>query len=245
MGCSSWSRWRGSTSSTASSLVSRPSLNMSVATLSAAAPVRLPLRVCSMYSLPSCTVNSMSCMSFMWRSRPVVMASSSLYVSGKRSAIILIGTGVRVPATTSSPCAFIRNSPNSSCVPLAGLRVKHTPVPLLSLMLPYTMVWMLTAVPFRPVILLISRYFCARGMFQERKTASMPMASCCQGSAGSVLPAFLYTALYWSTRPLRSSAVSCTSNCTPRTLLSPVRQCSKSSLGMPSTTSPNICSRRR
>ena len=39
------------------------SFTMSAANLSAAAAVRLPLRVWSMNSLPSCTVNSMSCTS--------------------------------------------------------------------------------------------------------------------------------------------------------------------------------------
>ena len=33
-----------------------------------------------------------------------------------------------MPATTSSPCAFRRNSPYSSCSPVDGLRVKQTPV---------------------------------------------------------------------------------------------------------------------
>ena len=55
--------------------------------------------------------------------------------------------GVRTPATTSSPCAFIRNSPNSFFSPVAGLRVKATPVPLSSPMLPNTIDWTLTAVP--------------------------------------------------------------------------------------------------
>ena len=37
--------------------------------------------------------------------------------------------GVRTPATTSSPCALIRNSPISSFSPVAGSRVNATPVP--------------------------------------------------------------------------------------------------------------------
>jgi len=37
----------------------------------------------------------------------------TLYTSGMISAIFAIGMGVRTPATTSSPCAFIRNSPIS------------------------------------------------------------------------------------------------------------------------------------
>ena len=35
--------------------------------------------------------------------------------------------GVRMPATTSSPCALGRYSPYSFFSPVAGLRVKHTP----------------------------------------------------------------------------------------------------------------------
>ena len=54
----------GSTRMIASSRVMSPSLAMSTAILSAAFAVRLPLRVCSIQSLPRSTVNSMSCMSW-------------------------------------------------------------------------------------------------------------------------------------------------------------------------------------
>lgn len=57
------------------------------------------------------------------------------------------GEGVRTPATTSSPWALIRYSPNRAFSPVAGLRVKATPVPELSPELPNTMDWTLTAVP--------------------------------------------------------------------------------------------------
>ena len=40
-----------------------------------------------------------------------------------------MGEGVRIPATTSSPWALIRYSPISFFSPVAGLRVKATPVP--------------------------------------------------------------------------------------------------------------------
>ena len=53
----------GSTRSTASSLVISPSLASSTAMRSAALAVRLPLRVCSIHSLPCSMVNSRSCMS--------------------------------------------------------------------------------------------------------------------------------------------------------------------------------------
>ena len=59
----------------------------------------------------------------------------------------LMGIGVRMPETTSSPCAFIRYSPKKACSPVAGLRVKPTPVPEVSPMLPKTMHCTLTAVP--------------------------------------------------------------------------------------------------
>jgi hypothetical protein len=42
------------------------------------------------------------------------------------------GMGVRMPATTSSPWAFCKNSPKSIFSPVAGLRVKQTPVPEVS-----------------------------------------------------------------------------------------------------------------
>ena len=51
------------TRSTASRLSIKPSFTISTATRSAAAPVRFPLRVCSMKSLPFSMVNSKSCMS--------------------------------------------------------------------------------------------------------------------------------------------------------------------------------------
>ena len=63
------------------------------------------------------------------------------------SASAEIGCGVRMPATTSSPCAFIRNSPYSFFSPVAGLRVKATPVPEVSPILPNTMDCTFTAVP--------------------------------------------------------------------------------------------------
>ena len=71
----------------------------------------------------------------------------SLYAWGNFSAISEMGMGVRTPATTSSPWAFTRNSPMSFFSPVAGSRVKATPVPELSFRLPNTMGITLTAVP--------------------------------------------------------------------------------------------------
>ena len=58
-----------------------------------------------------------------------------------------MGEGVRTPATTSSPWALMRYSPNRAFSPVAGLRVKATPVPEVGPKLPKTMDCTLTAVP--------------------------------------------------------------------------------------------------
>ena len=62
-GSSRWFRLSGFTRFTA--VVSSISFSFAISTAmrTAAVPVRLPVRVCSMYSVPSCTVNSMSCIS--------------------------------------------------------------------------------------------------------------------------------------------------------------------------------------
>jgi hypothetical protein len=52
-----------------------------------------------------------------------------------------------MPATTSSPWALGRNSPKKTFSPVAGLRVKATPVAQSSPRFPKTMHWTLTAVP--------------------------------------------------------------------------------------------------
>ncbi len=70
------------------------------------------------------------------------------------SCSMAIFFGVRMPATTSSPWAFCRYSPYMSFSPVAGLRVKATPVPESSPMLPNTMVTTFTAVPQSCAILL-------------------------------------------------------------------------------------------
>ena len=54
---------------------------------------------------------------------------------------------MRMPATTSSPCALVRKSPYGALSPVDGLRVNATPVPESSPLLPYTIVWTFTAVP--------------------------------------------------------------------------------------------------
>ena len=63
VGWSSWSSAAGSMRMIACSRVIRPSLAMSTAIRREAFAVRLPVRVCSIQSFPSSTVNSMSCIS--------------------------------------------------------------------------------------------------------------------------------------------------------------------------------------
>ena len=60
-----------------------------------------------------------------------------------------------MPATTSSPCAFIKYSPYNSFIPFDGFLVKATPVPDLSLRLPKTIAWIVAPVPHSSGILLI------------------------------------------------------------------------------------------
>ena len=63
VGCRSWSSDSGFIRLTASLFVISPSSAISTAILSAASAVRLPLLVCSIYSLCFSTVNSRSCIS--------------------------------------------------------------------------------------------------------------------------------------------------------------------------------------
>ena len=114
-------------------------------------------RVCSMKSLPCWMVNSRSCMSRKWRSS-FSQTSCELAVGlrgSRRPSPRLcrpsptIGFGVRMPATTSSPWALIRYSPKNRRSPVAGLRVKATPVAQSSPRLPKTIACTLTAVPRR------------------------------------------------------------------------------------------------
>ncbi len=80
-------------------------------------------------------------------------------------------------------CALIRYSPYSFFSPVLGLRVKSTPVPESPPMFPNTIACTLTAVPLRPVIWLIMRYFLALELSHESKTALTANRNCCTGSA--------------------------------------------------------------
>ena len=85
------------------------------------------------------------------------MVWNSAYTAGMSVAIWLIFGAVRMPATTSSPWALVRYSPNRTFAPVFGSRVNATPVPESSPMLPNTMVTTLTAVPRSWAIFWFSR----------------------------------------------------------------------------------------
>ena len=136
--------------------------------------------------------------------------------SGNFSSISEMCIGVRTPATTSSPCAFVRNSPNRPFSPVAGSRVNATPVPQSSPMLPNAIICTLTAVPHEYGISLSRRYTLALGLSHERNTAFTASINCSFGSDGKSEPIFsLYSALNWLASSFRSSAVSSTSCLTP------------------------------
>src|SRR5438034_11722 len=69
------------------------------------------------------------------------------YTAGKVSRSWPMVRGVRIPATTSSPWAFDKNSPNSCFSPVEGFRVNATPVPESGPMFPKTIVCTFAAVP--------------------------------------------------------------------------------------------------
>ncbi len=66
---------------------------------------------------------------------------------GESFSSSLIGFGVLIPATTSSPWALNKYSPNNVFSPVDGFLEKATPVPQSSPMLPNTIDWTFTAVP--------------------------------------------------------------------------------------------------
>ena len=101
--------------------------------------------------------------------------------------------------------------------PLAGSRVKQTPVAELSPLLPNTMAWMLTAVPHSTGMLLRRRYRSARSLRHDWNTALMAPSSCVYGSSGKLMPRrFLISALNSATSSFSASAGSSESSLTPR-----------------------------
>ncbi len=113
-----------------------------------------------------------------------------------------------MPATTSSPCALVRNSPYSSLAPVEGLREKQTPVAEVSPRLPNTICCTLTAVPRLREMPCDRRYTSARGLSHDLNTALTARCSCSVGSEVHAPPsASLASALNVAVSSLRSSAV--------------------------------------
>ena len=113
-----------------------------------------------------------------------------------------------MPATTSSPCAFGSHSPKNMSSPVAGLRVKATPVAELFPVLPKTIDWTFTAVPHSSGIFSILRYDTARFPIHDWNTAPMPPHSCSLWSSGnSFLSVSLMIILNSSQSLFRSSTV--------------------------------------
>ena len=67
-----------------------------------------------------------------------VVFTSSSYMIGIVVFKRFISSGVLIPATISSPCAFKRTSPKISSFPVEGFLVNSTPVPDFSLRFPNT-----------------------------------------------------------------------------------------------------------
>ena len=99
--------------------------------------------------------------------------------------------GVLIPATTSSPCAFIRNSPYILFSPVAGFLENATPVPQSSPIFPNTIIWIFTAVPQSPGISFNLLYLIALGLFQDLNTASIHSNSKAFTSCGNAEPVWL------------------------------------------------------
>ena len=82
----------------------------------------------------------MSCTSLKCVSNFLHALSNSLYNFGISFRSFKIAFPVLIPATTSSPCAFMRYSPDSSLVPSVSFLVNTTPVALSFPMFPNTIV---------------------------------------------------------------------------------------------------------
>ncbi len=151
-----------------------------------------------------------------------------------------------MPATTSSPCAFIKHSPKNALSPELGLRVKATPVPLVSPIFPKTMATTLTAVPQESGIPYSRRYVIARAPNHEEKTALIAMRNWSSGSSGnSFFVSSLTNALKLATSSRRCRASRCVSWVTPTSAFLCLRIASKCSRGTPMTMLPNMETNRR
>ncbi len=117
-----------------------------------------------------------------------MVSSSCSNAFGSELRIVSIGCGVRMPATTSSPWAFARNSPYSPVAPVDGSRVNATPVPERSPLLPKTICTTLTAVPRSSAISCARRYTWARGLSHDAKTARTARSSWSRAPVGKSVP---------------------------------------------------------
>ena len=129
--------------------------------------------------------------------------------------------------------------------PVAGSRLKHTPVAESSPELPNTIAWTLTAVPQSPGILFNLRYVIAFLDIQEPNTAPIPNFNCSHGSCGKTLPIFTPISLNCSTNCFKSSAVNSVSTLYPLLSFICSSVCSNKSISAPNTTSLNIIIKRR
>ena len=170
----------------------------------------------------------------------------------RREPSRVISCGVRIPATTSSPCALTRYSPLKMSSPVAASRVKATPVADVSPMLPNTIACTVTAVPHSAGMLFSLRYRIARSFIQLLNTAQMAPQSCSHGLVGNSLPVFFrMAALKRFTSSFRSSVVSSVSFFTFFSSLIASMISSNGSTSsllcgfMSITTSPYICTKRR
>ena len=118
---------------------------------------------------------------------------NSSYTSGIISFNESIDCGVLIPATTSSPCAFIKNSPYRLFSPVAGFLVNATPVPEVFPLLPYTISCTFTAVPQSCGISFILLYTSALSLFHDLNTALTASRSWTLGSCGKSFP---FSSLY-------------------------------------------------
>ena len=154
-------------------------------------------------------------------------------------------TVVCVPATTSSPCAFKRKSPVGPLSPVAGSRVKTTPLPEASSRLPKTIAWTVQAVPRLSGIPSCLRYSTARSPNQESNTAATDARSCSKGSDGNRLSDCSSTRRLRSvSRSAMASAGRSTSRATPARSTADATTAPRS-WSRPSTTLAKDCTRRR
>ena len=127
--------------------------------------------------------------------------------------------------------------------PVEGSRLKQTPVPEVSPLLPNTIAITETAVPFKePSLMLFNlRYLIARGFIQEPNTAPIAPHICFLASCGNSSPlTSLYISLYFATTSFKFSTESSWSDFAPAFSFTSSRIASNLSWSTPIATSPYI-----